>query len=85
MLIITPANPQVASGSWEGRSSSTIWYCSPRSTVCSDWPAARSQKCSACPYLRPSSSSGMIPSSIIDGVPHSLVISVFWFRCHQAS
>jgi hypothetical protein len=27
----------------------------------------------------------LTPSSIIDGVPHSLVISVFWFRCHQAS
>jgi len=25
------------------------------------------------------------PSSIIEGVPHSLVIRVFWLRCHQAS
>ena len=48
-------------------------------------PSARSQKCSAWPYFWPSSSSGTSPSSIIDGVPHSLVISVFWLRCHQAS
>ena len=46
---------------------------------------ARSQKCRRWPYLLPSSSSGTTPSSIIDGVPHSLVISVFWLRCHQAS
>ena len=40
-------------------------------------PVARSQKCIAWPYFFPSSSSGTTPSSNIDGVPHSLVISVF--------
>src|ERR1019366_9488763 len=77
VLTTTPTKPQVCSGSWDGRSSRAIWCCSSRSTVCRRLPAARSQKCSACPYLRLSSSSGLIPSSIIDGVPHSLVMSVF--------
>src|SRR5438270_4606140 len=85
VLTTTPTKPQVCSGSCDGRNSRTIWYCSPRSTVCRCLPAARSQKCSACPYLRPSSSSGLIPSSIIDGVPPTLVVSVLWFSCHQAS
>ena len=35
--------------------------------------------------LLPSSSSGTTPFSIIDGVPHSLEMSTFSFRCHQAS
>ena len=48
-------------------------------------PAARSQKWIEWPYLFASSSSGTRPSSIIAGVPHSLLISVFCFRCHQAS
>ena len=39
----------------------------------------------AWPYFPPSSSSGTIPSSIIEGLPHSLEISTFWLRCHQAS
>ena len=39
----------------------------------------------AWPYFWPSSSSGTMPSSIIDGLPHSLEISTFWLRCHQAS
>lgn len=39
----------------------------------------------AWPYSFASSSSGTNPFSIIDGVPHSLLISVFWLRCHQAS
>ena len=83
--ITTPTNPQVASGSWEGRTSSAIWCWAPRSTRWTCLPAARSQKWIAWPYFPPSSSSGTIPSSIIDGLPHSLEISTFWLRCHQAS
>src|ERR687893_2309794 len=81
----TPTNPQVASGSCAGRNSSTIWCSAPRSTRWRCLPAARSQKCSAWPYLLPNSSSGLTPSSIIDGVPHSLVTTVLCCRCHQAS
>ncbi len=83
--ITTPTKPQVASGSWDGRTSSAIWCCAPRSTRCTCLPSPRSQKWMACPYSPPSSSSGTSPFSIIDGLPHSLEISVFWLRCHQAS
>src|SRR6266581_1063622 len=69
VLTTTPTKPQVASGSCDGRSSRAIWCCAPRSTVCWSLPAARSQKCSRCPYFWPSSSSGLTPSSIIGGVP----------------
>ena len=50
--ITTPTNPQVASGSCDGRISRTIWCSAPRSTLCWCTPAARSQKCRACPYFR---------------------------------
>ena len=83
--ITTPTKPQVASGSWDGRTSSAIWCWAPRSTRCTCLPAARSQKWIAWPYFWPSSSSGTMPSSIIEGLPHSLEISTFWLRCHQAS
>lgn len=56
-----------------------------KATCCTCRPSARSQKCSECPYFCPSSSSGFTPSSIIEGVPHSLVIAVLRRRCHQAS
>lgn len=74
-LITTPTKPYDFVGSCAGRSSSGIWYWSPRSTRCTCRRLARSQKWIACPYRRPSSSSPTMPSSIIDGVPHSLVTS----------
>jgi hypothetical protein len=52
--------------------------------LCWWMPLARSQKCSRWPYLLPGNSSGATLSSIIDGVPHSLVINVFWVRCHNS-
>ncbi len=66
-LITTPANPQAFDGSCAGRSSSTIWWASPRSMR---WVSLRSdmlQKFKWCPNFRPSRSSGFSPSSIIDG------------------
>ena len=48
-------------------------------------PSARSQKWIAWPYELASSSSGTRPSSIIAGVPHSLLTRVFRRRCHHAS
>ncbi len=83
--ITTPTKPQVASGSWDGRTSSAIWCCAPRSMRCSCSPVARFQKWIACPYFWPSSRSGTRPSSIIEGLPHSLETSTFWLRCHHAS
>src|ERR1051326_8970667 len=77
VLTPTPTNPHVGPGGGDGRSSSTLWYCEPRSIVCRCLPAVRSQKCSWCPYFLPISSSRTSPSSIIDGVPHSLVIRTF--------
>ena len=35
------------------------------------------------PNRRPSRSSGLRPFSIIEGVPHSEVMTVSWLRCHQ--
>ncbi len=67
------------------RSSSAIWCSAPRSTVCRFRPSDRSQKWSWWPYFPPSSSSGTSPSSIIEGVPHSLDTRTFCLRCHQAS
>ena len=84
-LTTTPTKPYFLVGSCAGRSSSTIWYWSPMSMV---WMLVRvfmSQKCSRCPYLRPSSRSGTIPSSIIDGVPHVEVIATSWLMCHHTS
>ena len=81
----TPTNPYALVGSCAGRSSSTIWCSSPRSTSCTCRRRRRSQKCSLWPYLRPSSSSPTTPSSIIDGVPHSLVTTTSWAMCHQRS
>ena len=81
----TPTNPYDLVGSCAGRSSSTIWCSSPRSTSCTCRRRRRSQKCSLWPYLRPSSSSPTTPSSIIDGVPHSLVTATSWAMCHHRS
>ena len=84
-LTTTPTKPYSLVGSWAGRSSSAIWCSSPRSTV---WMLVRvfmSQKCSRCPYLRPSSRSGTIPFSIIDGVPHSEVMATSSLMCHHTS
>ena len=59
-----------------GRTSSTIWWASPRSMR---WVSLRSdmlQKLRWWPNLRPSRSSGSRPFSIIDGVAHSEVMTV---------
>ena len=81
----TPTNPYDLVGSCAGRSSSTIWCSSPRSTSCTCRRRRRSQKCSLWPYLRPRSSWSLTPSSIIDGVPHSLVTATSWAMCHHRS
>jgi hypothetical protein len=84
-LITTPTKPYVLVGSCAGRSSSTIWWASPRSTR---WVSVRSdmlQKFKWCPNFRPSRSSGFNPPSIIDGEAHSDVITVSCRRCHHTS
>ena len=84
-LMTTPTNPHALAGSWAGRTSNTIWWASPRSMR---WVSVRSdmlQKFRWWPNRRPSRSSGFRPFSNIEGVPHSEVIMVSWFRCHQPS
>ena len=84
-LMTTPTNPQVLAGSWAGRTSRTIWCWSPRSIR---WVSLRSdmdQKFRWWPKRRPSRSSGLRPFSTIEGVAHSEVMTVSWFRCHQPS
>src|SRR5688572_19946123 len=81
----TPTRPQALAGSWAGRSSRTIWWASPRSTR---WVRVRwlmLQKLRWWPKRRPSRSWGSRPCSIIEGVPHSEVMTVSWSRCHQPS
>jgi hypothetical protein len=75
-LMTTPTNPQALAGSWAGRTSSTSWWASPRSTR---WVRVRLdmlQKFRWWPNLRPSRSSGLRPFSTIEGVAHSEVIMV---------
>ena len=86
VLTTTPTNPQVASGSCAGPQLQHHLVLRPevdplQVLALGEVPEVQ---CVAV-LLPPSSSSGTTPSSIIDGVPHSLVISVFWLRCHQAS
>jgi hypothetical protein len=84
-LMTTPTNPQALAGSWAGRTSNTIWWASPRSTR---WVRVRSdsdQKFRWWPNRRLSRSSGFRPSSTIEGVAHSEVMTVSWLRCHQPS
>jgi hypothetical protein len=83
--VTTPTNPYVFDGSWAGRSSSTIWCSGPRSISWVCLRVLRFQACRRWPYLLPSSSSPTRPSSTMSGVPHSLVITVSWLRCHQKS
>jgi hypothetical protein len=84
-LMTTPTNPQVLAGSWAGRTSSTIWWASPRSTRWVRVLLDMLQKLRWWPKRRPSRSSGLRPFSNIEGVPHSEVIMVSWSRCHQPS
>ena len=74
--VTTPTNPYALRGSCAGRSSSTIWFSAPRSISWTCLRVLRSHTCSLWPYLLPSSSSPIRPSSTMFGVPHSDVITV---------
>ena len=80
----TPTNPQVASGRATGDLQRHLMLGAQIDAL-HVLPSARSQKWIAWPYLPPTATTGTTPFSIIEGLPHSLEISTFPFRCHHAS